>query len=171
MMILTLTTLSTKFLIHFHFFLFMIPRPPRSTLFPYTTLFRSLSLDAGVWFVGASAVVISMSVIGVHGIMSGTSTVDFGGTKNGGAAVGIVDGLVYLGTALQSLAAGYMTPTGEAAKNPANWMGWPAFLVPFALAGFLLSLRIWNEMPRSKRVTAASEVDDPARAGAGTQAA
>src|SRR5256885_2458412 len=26
----------------------MIRRPPRSTLFPYTTLFRSLDLDAGV---------------------------------------------------------------------------------------------------------------------------
>src|SRR5437870_13008067 len=25
----------------FHFFFLMIPRPPRSTLFPYTTLFRS----------------------------------------------------------------------------------------------------------------------------------
>src|SRR5699024_12456392 len=28
------------------FFLFMIPRPPRSTLFPYTTLFRSSTSDA-----------------------------------------------------------------------------------------------------------------------------
>src|SRR2546429_3124085 len=26
---------------HFHFFFLMIRRPPRSTLFPYTTLFRS----------------------------------------------------------------------------------------------------------------------------------
>src|SRR5438445_12338851 len=26
------------------FFFFMIPRPPRSTLFPYTTLFRSLGI-------------------------------------------------------------------------------------------------------------------------------
>src|SRR5437867_11627042 len=26
----------------FHFFFLMIPRPPRSTLFPYTTLFRSV---------------------------------------------------------------------------------------------------------------------------------
>src|SRR5690554_7582852 len=26
---------------YFHFFFLMIPRPPRSTLFPYTTLFRS----------------------------------------------------------------------------------------------------------------------------------
>src|SRR5438552_8232916 len=28
----------------FSFFFFMIPRPPRSTLFPYTTLFRSKTL-------------------------------------------------------------------------------------------------------------------------------
>src|SRR5207248_9416807 len=26
---------------HLHFFFLMLPRPPRSTLFPYTTLFRS----------------------------------------------------------------------------------------------------------------------------------
>src|SRR5688572_31091922 len=30
------------------FFFLMIPRPPRSTLFPYTTLFRSLILFIGV---------------------------------------------------------------------------------------------------------------------------
>src|SRR5438552_13443385 len=29
------------FFIYFFFFFLMIPRPPRSTLFPYTTLFRS----------------------------------------------------------------------------------------------------------------------------------
>src|SRR5574339_1114277 len=34
------------FLIHFLFFFFlMIRRPPRSTLFPYTTLFRSSTID------------------------------------------------------------------------------------------------------------------------------
>src|SRR5437867_9556578 len=27
----------------------MIRRPPRSTLFPYTTLFRSIGFDAAVW--------------------------------------------------------------------------------------------------------------------------
>src|SRR5258708_20510200 len=31
----------------FTFFFLMIRRPPRSTLFPYTTLFRSLSVFAG----------------------------------------------------------------------------------------------------------------------------
>src|SRR5207248_11465898 len=34
---------------HFFFaFLYLLPRPPRSTLFPYTTLFRSLPEAAGV---------------------------------------------------------------------------------------------------------------------------
>src|SRR5476649_2998555 len=32
----------------FFFFFLMIRRPPRSTLFPYTTLFRSRHFDAGV---------------------------------------------------------------------------------------------------------------------------
>src|SRR5260370_35396267 len=31
----------SPFLIYFNFFFLMIRRPPRSTLFPYTTLFRS----------------------------------------------------------------------------------------------------------------------------------
>src|SRR2546427_12815078 len=36
-------------LIHFSFFFFlMIRRPPRSTLFPYTTLFRSESIQAEI---------------------------------------------------------------------------------------------------------------------------
>src|SRR5438093_1371579 len=34
------------YLIALHFFFLLIPRPPRSTLFPYTTLFRSLPTPA-----------------------------------------------------------------------------------------------------------------------------
>src|SRR5947199_5823024 len=33
---------------YYHFFFLMIRRPPRSTLFPYTTLFRSLIVDYGL---------------------------------------------------------------------------------------------------------------------------
>src|SRR2546426_7411629 len=36
----------------FFFFFLMIRRPPRSTLFPYTTLFRSLSTTGGIVFGG-----------------------------------------------------------------------------------------------------------------------
>src|SRR3712207_8597324 len=34
----------------FVFFFLMIRRPPRSTLFPYTTLFRSAGIGAGAFF-------------------------------------------------------------------------------------------------------------------------
>src|SRR5437016_7195386 len=36
---------SASLLVIFLFFFLMIRRPPRSTLFPYTTLFRSLSFE------------------------------------------------------------------------------------------------------------------------------
>src|SRR3712207_8160096 len=34
---------------YFGFFFLMIRRPPRSTLFPYTTLFRSLTITGAGW--------------------------------------------------------------------------------------------------------------------------
>src|SRR5690349_24291765 len=44
----TLLSLSLlPFLLFFLFFFLMIRRPPRSTLFPYTTLFRSVPVAAG----------------------------------------------------------------------------------------------------------------------------
>src|SRR5258705_12734155 len=43
---------------HLFFFFLMIRRPPRSTLFPYTTLFRSLAIRACVG-AGDNALVIS----------------------------------------------------------------------------------------------------------------
>src|SRR5207249_11035155 len=43
---------SIRFLLFFFFFFLMIRRPPRSTLFPYTTLFRSLILvrQSFIWW-------------------------------------------------------------------------------------------------------------------------
>src|SRR3712207_6951505 len=37
------------YMYHIFFFFLMIRRPPRSTLFPYTTLFRSLKSDVEHW--------------------------------------------------------------------------------------------------------------------------
>src|SRR5256885_14799701 len=40
----------------------MIRRPPRSTLFPYTTLFRSITyglpMAAGLWFIGVPGAIL-----------------------------------------------------------------------------------------------------------------
>lgn len=104
-------------------------------------------LGVDMWIPGIMTLVISMGVIGVHGILSGTATADFAGTKNAGSAVGVVDGMVYLGTGFQALVIGLLVPTGDEAKNPANWTAWPYFLVPFAFIGFFLALRIWNALP------------------------
>ncbi|MEZ0227624.1 MAG: MFS transporter, partial [Planctomycetota bacterium] len=60
--------------------------------------------------VGWTVVVMSMAVIGVHGMLSGTASADFGGKKNAGVATGIIDGFVYLGAGLQSLILGHMLP-------------------------------------------------------------
>src|SRR5438132_8610328 len=40
------------YLMFLFFFSLMIPRPPRSTLFPYTTLFRSILAETGLEFLG-----------------------------------------------------------------------------------------------------------------------
>jgi OPA family glycerol-3-phosphate transporter-like MFS transporter len=124
--------------------------PMAAILYVFMLVFSGLmafTLGGALWWAGSAALMISMAVIGVHGILSGTSTADFGGAKNAGAAVGIVDGMVYLGTGMQSVVIGHLAPIGEAAKNPDNWFWWPMFLVPFAAIGLLLSAKIWNALP------------------------
>ncbi|HIG86204.1 MAG TPA: MFS transporter [Planctomycetes bacterium] len=89
-----------------------------------------------------------LSVIGVHGMLSGTASMDFGGRRNAGLAVGIIDGMVYLGFGAQSIILGYVLPTGEAQTQAENWRIWLFVILPVAIIGMLLSLRIWNATPR-----------------------
>lgn len=110
-------------------------------------------------YVGWMVIFMSMAVIGVHGMLSGTASMDFGGKKNVGVAVGIIDGFVYLGTGVMSLTYGIILPQEElnaageivgAATNPDNWSAWPIAMVPLALAGTLLATRVWNAKPKGK---------------------
>ena len=128
-------------------------------------LWMTRSLDADLWHMGIMVLIVSAAVIGVHGIMSGTATMDFGGSKNTGTATGIVDGVVYMGTAFQSFVIGRITPTGEAAKDSSAWIQWPIFLVPLAALGFLLALRIWNARPKEKAPITRIEASEPVRVG------
>jgi len=104
----------------------------------FAVILMYFSLDNPL-LLGVSVFIISLCVIGTHGMLSGTATMDFGGRKGAATAVGMIDGFVYLGTGVQSFALGYITST--------NWNWWPLFLLPFAIVGFLLSLRIWNSKP------------------------
>jgi OPA family glycerol-3-phosphate transporter-like MFS transporter len=99
---------------------------------------------------GWTVIFMSLCVIGVHGMLSGTASMDFGGKKNAGVAVGIIDGAVYAGTALQSLLLGKILPSGPEAKDPHNWSSWPIALVPLSVAGLLLATRVWNARPQPK---------------------
>jgi len=92
---------------------------------------------------GMIVIFMSLCVIGVHGMLSGTATMDFGGRRGAATAVGLIDGFVYLGTGVQSLALGFLTEL--------NWNYWPPFLIPFAVIGLILAIRIWYAFPHAKR--------------------
>jgi len=102
---------------------------------------------------------MSMCIIGVHGMLSGTASMDFGGKKNVGVAVGIIDGFVYAGTAVMSFTYARILPSdavveGElipAAADATNWSPWPWSMIPVALVGMLLATRIWNAKPKGKK--------------------
>jgi len=107
--------------------------------------------------VGPLVLFMSMCVIGVHGMLSGTASMDFGGTKNVGVAVGIIDGFVYLGTGLMSLTYGHFLPEEQIdpiteaiigpTTNPDNWSAWPLAMIPMALIGMVVAYMIRNAIP------------------------
>ncbi len=126
-----------------------------------SVLFGGITVGAiGMFFfieqpwVGWVLVFMALNYVGVHGMLSGTASADFGGRKNTGVAVGIIDGFVYLGTGLQSLIVGRVLPQGDLAKNPANWISWPTAMVPVAFIGLYLCTRVWNARPQGKAAAA-----------------
>ena len=110
--------------------------------------------------IGWVVAIMSMAIIGVHGMLTATASADFAGRRNTGMAVGIIDGFVYIGSTVQSFLYGAMLPpakvrdsAGCLVNNPEagkidNWTVWPYAMIPVALIGFLLTLRIWNAKPR-----------------------
>jgi OPA family glycerol-3-phosphate transporter-like MFS transporter len=93
--------------------------------------------------VGWAAVFIVMAAVGITSLMAGTAATDFGGRKAAATCSGIVDGCTYLGSGIQSFSLGYLTTW--------NWHYWPFFLMPFALIGLFLSIKIWHELPAATR--------------------
>jgi sugar phosphate permease len=100
------------------------------------------TLPLSPYWMGLVVFLVSLSVIGTHGVLSGTATMDFGGRKGAATAVGVIDGFVYLGTALQSVALGYLTTK--------SWSYWPWFLLPFGVIGLVLCTRIWHAKPKGR---------------------
>lgn len=127
--------------------LFHSRRAPVAAIFSFLMLIlaslMAIFLFRSPLIVGTCAVLISMAVIGVHSLMSGTAAADFGGRKATATCSGIVDGFVYLGSSIQSVSLGYLTTQ--------NWLYWPLFLVPFAILGVVLALSIWHKLPTATK--------------------
>ncbi len=109
--------------------------------------------NAGLLAIGYCVVFMSMAIIGVHGMLSGTASQDFGGSKNAGIAVGLIYGFVYSGTLFQSVLLGYLLPKKgtPAASDIANWKIWPYLMIPVAAVGLVLAIKVWNAKPTPKK--------------------
>jgi OPA family glycerol-3-phosphate transporter-like MFS transporter len=107
---------------------------------------------------------MAMAVIGVHGMLSGVASQDFGGRRNAGTATGLIDGFVYFGTALQATVYGHILPESKvlgpdghtmilnpASKLMENWYGWPIAMIIMAVLGIILALTVINARVQPKQ--------------------
>ncbi len=100
-------------------------------------------LFSNQWVVGFAGLFIVFAAIGITSLMSGTAATDFGGRKATATCSGIVDGFAYLGTGLQSICIGHLVRW--------SWYWWPAFLMPFAVMGAVIAVRLWHSLPAATK--------------------
>ncbi|HUC85259.1 MAG TPA: hypothetical protein VL970_08715, partial [Candidatus Acidoferrales bacterium] len=118
----------------------------------------SLVLYTQPQIVGWCAVFVVMASIGVTSLMSGTAATDFGGRKATATSMGIINAFAYVGSGLQSLCIGSLIPDKSGASQAVPWFGFarnwqwlPVFVIPFALLGLVIALRIWHNLPEATR--------------------
>ena len=108
-------------------------------------------------FIGLACVLIVMAAVGLTSLMAGTAATDFGGRKATATCSGIVDGCTYLGSAIQSFFIGHLVPSEKAGESAAflgasrDWHWWPLFMVPFAVIGLVVAIKLWHDLPAATR--------------------
>jgi MFS transporter, OPA family, glycerol-3-phosphate transporter len=120
-------------------------RPPVAFLFYIGQIVALLALGQTTSPLLASLLIpfTCMWIFGVHGMLSGTSAMDFGGTKAAATVTGICDGVQYLASGLTGFLLG-------GALDKFGWGAWTWMIIPFSAIGALLMTRLWNEMPLRK---------------------
>ncbi len=81
-----------------------------------------------------------MWIFGVHGMLSGTASMDFGGKKAAATAAGLLDGVQYIGAGLTGVGLGWLL-------DRYHWKIWTYSIVPFSAIGACLMLVLWNAKP------------------------
>ena len=144
--------------------LFQSRRGPPTAFLCGIVLLLSILVAASLWspqMVGWSSLLIVMAAIGVTSLMSGTAAADFGGRKATATCMGIINAFAYLGSGLQSICIGFLVPnkngppSGQVVPHlpfiPRDWHWWPAFIIPFAIVGVFLCVKIWHDLPPATR--------------------
>ncbi|MCS6886193.1 MAG: MFS transporter [Acidobacteriota bacterium] len=122
-------------------------RPPVAFIFYVGQIFSLLILGwVGSPVLASIMVGIScMWIFGVHGMLSGTASADFGGRKGAATATGLLDGVQYIASGFTGFGLGYLLKTY-------GWGVWTYSIIPFSLIGGILMLTIWNAKPQPKSV-------------------
>jgi len=84
--------------------------------------------------------VCCMFIFGVHGMLSGTASMDFGGTKAAATVTGLFDGVQYIASGFTGFLLG-------AGLDKFGWSAWTFMIIPFSVIGAILMLRVWNATP------------------------
>lgn len=123
-------------------------RAPVSGILQIVMFFSAIGILIGIKdnpaVVAICCLIIMMAVIGVHSIMSGTATADFGGRRGAATATGVADGFSKLGSSFQEFVLG-------AIITKETWQYWPSFLIPFTLLGLFFAVKLWKELPEGTR--------------------
>jgi MFS transporter, OPA family, glycerol-3-phosphate transporter len=98
-----------------------------------------------------------MWIFGVHGMLSGTASMDFGGKKAAATAAGMLDGIQYVASGFTGFGLGWVldrwnwdgvrTSAETAARMPVDAHVWVLSIVPFSIIGALLMIRLWHATP------------------------
>ena len=87
-------------------------------------------------------------IFGVHGMLSGTASMDFGGRKGAASAAGMLDGIQYVASGVTSVAMGVLL-------DHFGWGVWTWSIVPFSIIGAIIMTRLWNAKPQGAQTPAA----------------
>jgi OPA family glycerol-3-phosphate transporter-like MFS transporter len=129
--------------------LFHSRRPPVAFIFYIGQIFSLLALgfapskEVAALLVGFTCIWI----FGVHGMLSGTASMDFGGTRAAATVTGMLDGIQYLAAGLTGFLLGGVL-------DKYGWGVWTYMIIPFSAAGGVIMLRLWHQTPLKKSAAA-----------------
>jgi OPA family glycerol-3-phosphate transporter-like MFS transporter len=130
--------------------LFQSRRPPVAGIF-YCAQIACLFILGHATTPALAAYMIAVTCIwifGVHGMLTGTASMDFGGSKGAATVAGMLDGVQYLASGLTGFLLGHFL-------DKWGWGAWTWMIMPFSLIGALLMTRLWNETPMRARAAPA----------------